>query len=172
MQGVAQGEELRGAELERMSEYRERNHAIGESNSLGSSSSTQNAPQGLYTSASETYYVSDGSRWNGPARLQKPKRETPEEEEQRRLRNVAEQNASLRSIMQYPIQNPVDKKEDNVFDGHMDKRLSDYLNKEEEGVRFMPDMGVPYAPNHDPVAVAQWKAEQERQAAAAAKGKK
>lgn len=171
LEGMNQRLETLDAELEQLKDTRERNKAIRARDSLDGTYTTSNSPQGLYTTASDAHYVSDDSRWNGPARLKKPKRETPEEEEERLKQIKAEQNASLSSIWQHPIQNPVDMKERNVYNGYIDKRLSDYVNGRDEDEEdfdddiFMPDMGAPYAPNHDPEAVAEWKAEQARKAA-------
>lgn len=167
VEGLQKRAEQLEAEYTEIREAMERNRRSTDLSSDASGFSTLDAVHGLYTTAADATPVKEGARWNGPARLLKPARDTPEEEEEKYLKAKKEWEDEARLFVNsYPIQNPVDKKESNVFDGHYDKRIADYLNKDEDN-RMLPDMHAPYAPNHHPDAVREWKIQQVQKAAEA-----
>lgn len=83
----------------------------------------------------------------------RPRRETPEEEEERIKKIRTEYAVEMRKLILYP-ENPIDRFESTVYDGIEDMRLVEYLRNEDLQT-FMPDMFAPYPPNHnaDPEAV-------------------
>lgn len=161
IEGMERRSEEMEAELNSMRERRGKNwrEILTEgTEKLGSAFSPSSASSGLYTSASGASAPPFASPQPQESIWKRPVRETPEEEAIRLEKTDLERIAFVRSLMRYPIQNPVDKHESNVFGHHMDQRLADFLDPEEES--FMPDLGAPYAPNHDPEAVQEWLKQQ------------